>query len=117
MGLGLLVGLAAFILLFRKWNLPGILKEKFHLYTRVKAVVYVLLQGILLAFVLSLLAAMLMLPGEVGDVLTGLAIGLNCAILAGIMQPPEQHTGSTGKNQGTNTKRTGSSGGGRRSKG
>ncbi|MDR1619738.1 MAG: hypothetical protein LBS18_03640 [Clostridiales bacterium] len=117
-GLGLLLGLVAFLLLFRKWDLPAYLKQNMKINTRVKAVIFVLLLSFVLALMVSLLVKWLHLNETAGQLLEGVAIGLNCAILAELyraMLPKNRAAsqvgkGATGKNKPTQT-------GGRRGKG
>ncbi|HOF94365.1 MAG TPA: hypothetical protein PLE79_02385, partial [Clostridia bacterium] len=54
-GLGIIAGLGIFIFIFRKWNLPQYLKKRYSLNTRTKIILFIMLQGILLALLLAML--------------------------------------------------------------
>lgn len=117
LAVGLVIGLVACLLLFRKWNLPAYLKKWFRLYTLVKAVSFVLIIGVLLAILISMLVSILPLPLVVSQVIEGVAIGFNCAVLAGVMQPQETKGNASGAKNNSGAKRQDTRHAGRRSRG
>lgn len=100
---GLIGGLVVFLFLFQKWDLPGLLKKKFHLNSQLKATMFLLVVGMIFALVVVFLTAYFSITKPVAQTMEGVAIGLNCAILTGVMRPKE----SAGKNNGTPGKSNG----------
>jgi len=86
--LTLLVGavvLIACILIFRKWDLPGWLKRKLGLQKRWKAVVFVFVVGVFLAFLTALICSWLQVAMSVYQIINGVVIGFVCAMIVGII--------------------------------
>lgn len=118
---GLIGGLAVSMLLFQKWDLPGLLKKKFHLNSQFKATLFVLGTGLVLALVFVVVMLQFHMPQQIIQAIEGAVIGLNCAILTGIMRPREP-AGKADKNGGASLKagagnRNASANKGKRSKG
>jgi len=116
-GLGIIAGLGVFIFIFRKWNFPQYLKKRYGLNTRTKIILFIMLQGILLALLLAMLMNVLRIQDIAAQVLEGAAIGFNCAVLAGLFREGEAK--NSAKAQSTSVKRRpqASDNRGRRSKG
>lgn len=113
--LGIIAGLPLCMLLFKKWDLPAYLKERFKLNTRVKGTLYVLAQGIVIAVLIAMVLDMLQLPGSIAMVIEGLGIGFNCAVLVGVLRQ-ERSNHANANNKQTQSRRTQQKQG-RRSKG
>ena len=116
MMIGIFAGLALFLYVFTKWDLPAYCRKRFRLNTRVKKTLFIIVFGFFLALLLAMIMDMLNITGTVNDLVVGLSIGFNCALLAGILRdPPPANTGTGTSKQRTNSRNDGS--GGRRSKG
>lgn len=98
--LGLLSGLIVFLLVFKKWDLPAYLKKHYKLNTRVKMLLFVLVFGVILAVCMTMLANVLRLPPAAAQVIEGLTIGFNCAVVVGLLRPAD----GRGKGPDANTK-------------
>lgn len=115
LAIGLFAGLAGFMLLFTKFDLPGYCKRKYKLYTRLKAIGFALVIGIVLAFLIALILDLIGVNETLAQILEGVAIGFNCAMLVGIVRPAEPK-GNYGAQDGTKKKQY-QENKGRRSKG
>ncbi len=112
--LGLVGSLALFLFLFRKWDVPGYFKSRFRLNTRTKGLVFVLAFGVLLALCLAMIMDMLGLPVALAEVLQGVSIGFNCALIPAFINPKSNSSSPKGS---VSTKRAAPDKRGRRSKG
>ena len=112
--IGIAVGIVAFTILFNRWDLPGTLRKRFSLNTRGKGLVFLLASAIMLAILGVVLVQVLGLPEAVAQVVEGLIIGFNLALIPGIIRPKNNGSGS---NRGGRNNNRSSNSGGRRSKG
>lgn len=113
--LGLAAGLVGFTLLYKKVDIPGFFKEFFHLNTRVKSFLFIILFGVALAFCLALLMDVARLGDTASQVVEGLSVGFMCSMLPTLLGIKTSSNSSGSKPATKNSKS--SSGGGRRSKG
>ena len=111
--IGIAVGIVAFTILFNRWDLPGTLRKKFSLNTQLKGLVFVLASGIILAILGVVLMQVLGLPEAVAQVVEGVIIGFNLALIPGIIRPKN----NGGSNRGGRGNARSTNSGGRRSKG
>lgn len=100
--LGLLAGLIVFLLVFKKWDLPAYLQKQYKLNTRVKMLLFVLVFGIILAVCMTMLANVLRLSAAAAQLIEGLTIGFNCAVVVGLLRPEDGR--GKGPNADTKTK-------------
>ncbi len=116
-GIGIIAGLGGFVFIFRKWNLPQYCKKRYNLNTKIKIIIFIMLQGILLALLLAMLMNVLRVNDIAAQVLEGAAIGFNCAVLAGLFREGEARGSSKVQNATTKKKPDASDNRSRRSKG
>lgn len=86
--LTLIVGavvLIACILIFRKWDLPSWVKRKLGLQKRWKAVLFVFIFGVVLAFLTALICSWLRVDMTIYQAVNGVVIGFVCAMIVGII--------------------------------
>lgn len=116
---GLIGGLVLSLILFRFYNLPLKLKERFKLNTKAKMVLFIILTGFAVAIFVTLLVGVIGLPVDVGQVIEGIGVGFSCAVVIGMLNA--SHSNGTGKAPGSKTNPSGrqpsADNRGRRSKG
>lgn len=115
--IGLALGVAGFLFLWRKWDLPGYLKTRFRLDTRVKNILFLVVFGMLLAFCLAMLMDVAGLPLPVAQFLEGLGIGFNCSLIPGLLREYRAGRYSASPTSSRNTNKRAEDNRSRRSKG
>ncbi|HWR23632.1 MAG TPA: hypothetical protein VN366_09205 [Feifaniaceae bacterium] len=99
---GLIGGLVASLILFRFFNLPLRLKNRFRLNTRGKMVLFIVLTGFAVAVLVTALVGLIGFPADAGQVIEGIGIGFSCAVVIGVLNA--SHAEDTKRTSGSGTK-------------
>jgi len=95
----LIVGLIAFMIAFRWWNVPGWLKRRLHIQTQMMGIVLVVVGAVLLCVIVTAICSLLQLEVRVMEILLGLALGFDFALIPSMLRPND--TGSSDKGRTT----------------